>query len=1076
MKTFQEFTMGLVSYWQDMDCVWSQPYDFPMGAGTFHPHTFLKGVGPEPWRTVYVQPCRRPVDGRYGKSTYRFQHYYQLQVLLKPAPSNIIDLFLNSLNFAGISFLDNDICLLEDDWKGPTLGAWGLGWEIRANGQEVTQFTYFQQLGGLDTEVVAGEITYGLERLYMYTYGIKNGLDIPYNRKFTYGDLYFQNEFEFSRFNFEKADVQELKMNFSKCEENVSRLVSEDLVLPAYDYVLQASHLFNLLDSRGSISASERQRYIGRVRECARKCALAYRQARERMDFPICKREESDGRLPLLPVANLSGAFPHILKSEPMNQEELKSTLTSKDKKEISNILVELGVEEMPPQFQVLTHEFLQQSCQAFLLKQKNKFAGTENNEVEIFLQQLEKISTSFFVSPRRISVLLKNAPFVEPNLNLELLGPAVAIAFDVNKNLTKAGEGFCRKNGVSSADIFIKEKSEGSFICAVKKLQGERFSELFIKEFAQWIVSVPTQVTMRWLPDLISKPFIRPVRWLLALEDDLLIPMNLFGLQSNHTTYGHRFTSSEPFKVTHALRYPEKMASLGIVLSIAERMKIISEHCEKICSKMNASIKADNVLMQKLAGLSESPDVFLGEFDKKYLRLPEPLVSGVLKDHMNYFSVLDKNGALLPFYIGVANYVCKNREEMILGTRVVVEGRLDDGAFYYDSDLNTPIESFFEKLREQVFQESMGTVFDKTNRILEYIKLFGYCSSNDICAARLCKIDLRTGTVQEFPEDMQGVMSGELILKNNSCKDYALSNGVKLENLQQISNSMSEHYLPINSESLMPKTILGRALSLADKLDSLSMYLNSGMKVQGNKDPHGLRRLALAILRLMGLEVTRIEGENYFTFLNLTLFVEQVFKLKQILVHANLKAELKSLFLSRLKASLKERNWLNEICIWVECMFFAEHNKLPLCDLVYLAKEYNTLLEEPDSQQNDLKKILEMLRRAKNLISGENEFNETMYSNFLDNGAKFNELTPEHLFQQELLDMHKKYIALPKKADGYKLQLRILAGLDIPMAKFLDSVMIHDSNPEIRGKRVELLKCAVFVLGHYTGFGSFIR
>lgn len=247
IKNFQEFIIALCNYWVGHGCIWSQPYDANMGAGTFHPHTFLKGVGPEPWRSVYVQPCRRPVDGRYGKSPYRFQHYYQLQVLLKPSPSNIVDIFLKSLEHVGVNLKKNDIGLLEDDWKGPTLGAWGLGWEVRANGQEITQFTYFQQLGGLDIDVVCGEITYGLERLFMYSKGYNNALDIPFNEHFTYGDIFYQNEYEFSHFNFKEAQIQELFKHFEICEQRVIDLCEKGLVLPAYDYVLQASHSFNLL-------------------------------------------------------------------------------------------------------------------------------------------------------------------------------------------------------------------------------------------------------------------------------------------------------------------------------------------------------------------------------------------------------------------------------------------------------------------------------------------------------------------------------------------------------------------------------------------------------------------------------------------------------------------------------------------------------------------------------------------------------------------------------------------------------------------------------------------------------------
>lgn len=361
---FQNFIFSLCDYWLNYGCIMSQPYDSKMGAGTFHPHTFLKGIGPEPWRSVYVQPCRRPVDGRYGKSPYRFQHYYQLQVLLKPSPSNIIDIFFKSLEHVGIVLKDNDIGLLEDDWKGPTLGAWGLGWEVRANGQEVTQFTYFQQLGGLDIDVVCGEITYGLERLYMYLTGAKNAFDIPYNDHFTYGDIYSQNEYEFSFFNFKEADTKNLFSQFEKCERFAHDLCEKNLVLPAYDYVLEASHLFNLLDSRGAISATERQRYIGRVRDCAKKCAAQYRAEREKLEFPLMSRLSTDARLPLISKKEGNREVLIVSNSEENHIYKDKASL-DQNSKNIS-VLFEIGVEEMPPSFQMSAKEDLKNKVEGF--------------------------------------------------------------------------------------------------------------------------------------------------------------------------------------------------------------------------------------------------------------------------------------------------------------------------------------------------------------------------------------------------------------------------------------------------------------------------------------------------------------------------------------------------------------------------------------------------------------------------------------------------------------------------------------------------------------------------------------
>ena len=283
---FQDLVLTLQRFWANQGCVLMQPYDMEMGAGTFHPTTFLGAIGPEPLRAAYVQPTRRPTDGRYGNNPNRLQHYFQFQVLLKPSPPDIQELYLESLRVLGIDLLTEDVRFVEDDWESPTLGAWGLGWEIWLNGMEVSQFTYFQQVGGLECRPVSGEITYGLERLSMYLQGIDNLFDLRWNAGYTYGDLYHENEVEMSAYNFEHAPVAALRARFDEAERSSAVLVDQDLPLPAYERVLEASHTFNLLDARGSLSVSERARYIGRVRTLARRVAQTYYQRREALGFP----------------------------------------------------------------------------------------------------------------------------------------------------------------------------------------------------------------------------------------------------------------------------------------------------------------------------------------------------------------------------------------------------------------------------------------------------------------------------------------------------------------------------------------------------------------------------------------------------------------------------------------------------------------------------------------------------------------------------------------------------------------------------------------------------------------------
>jgi glycyl-tRNA synthetase alpha chain len=291
MRTFQQIILTLQDYWDKQGCALLQPFDMEVGAGTSHTATFLRAIGPEPWKAAYVQPSRRPKDGRYGENPNRLQHYYQFQVVLKPAPEDILDLYLGSLEALGFDLKKNDIRFVEDDWENPTLGAWGLGWEVWLNGMEVTQFTYFQQVGGIDCKPATGEITYGLERLAMYLQGVDNVYNLKWTDTTTYGDVFLQNEQEQSAYNFEHSDVDFLFTAFSAHERQAQNLMSVQLTLPAYEQILKAAHTFNLLDARGAISVTERAAYIGRIRNLARAVAKSYYESRERLGFPLAPAE-----------------------------------------------------------------------------------------------------------------------------------------------------------------------------------------------------------------------------------------------------------------------------------------------------------------------------------------------------------------------------------------------------------------------------------------------------------------------------------------------------------------------------------------------------------------------------------------------------------------------------------------------------------------------------------------------------------------------------------------------------------------------------------------------------------------
>lgn len=287
--TLQDVILSLNRFWSKRGCVIHQPYDLEMGAGTFHPATFLRALGPEPWLAAYPETCRRPTDGRYGKNPNRLQHYYQYQVVIKPSPDTIQSLYLESLTHLGIDPRLHDIRFVQDDWESPTLGAWGLGWEVRLDGMEITQFTYFQEIGGIELNPITVELTYGTERIAMYLQQVDNVYDLAWNDTITYGDIHYQTEVQFSRYNFEEADVSMLSTTFQAFEAEGTRLIEKGLPLPAYDYCIKTSHVFNLLDARGAISVAERTAYIARVRTLARLCAKSYVREREAMGYPLLK-------------------------------------------------------------------------------------------------------------------------------------------------------------------------------------------------------------------------------------------------------------------------------------------------------------------------------------------------------------------------------------------------------------------------------------------------------------------------------------------------------------------------------------------------------------------------------------------------------------------------------------------------------------------------------------------------------------------------------------------------------------------------------------------------------------------
>ncbi len=1094
VKSLQQLALQLISYWVERDCVWSQPYDQPMGAGTFHPHTFLRGIGPEPWRSVYVQPCRRPVDGRYGESPYRFQHYYQLQVLLKPAPSDIVDVFLQSLESVGIRLAEHDIGLLEDDWKGPTLGAWGLGWEVRANGQEITQFTYFQQLGGMDVDVVCGEITYGLERLFMYATGAKNGMEIPYNDKFTYGDVFKQNEFEFSRFNFKQADTAELLRLFGTCETEVARLVELNLVLPAYDFVLTASHAFNMLDARGALSAGERQRYIGRVRECARSCAELYRKEREKLGFPMRDRLPSDGRL------GIAGAQQLNVTTRP--------DFDPAAYPDCADLILEFGVEEMPPAFQ--------KTIEA----ESAKFLDLKKSLIEQFPDpDFQKLLTSSIAeisfTQRRIILHWKGLPKQSPGSVRDVWGPAERIAMTQDgATLTPVGEGFCRKNGIDPKKVALREKQGTRFLFAQIQDKPVFLPSLILRQFEDWIVALPCPLKMRWLPSDISEAFVRPVRWVLALFGSQVVPFlktgesaesqkqageatGRFGISTGNLTSGQRIQSPQSKKITSAAEYFDFLGSIGIERRFAARRTRLLEqgqHEVAAVGRPELSILRDDRLLDKCVGLAETPRAYVGRFSKEHLRLPAPLIASVLRDHMNAFAVTDANGALAEYFVGLANYEPVDPAGMIEAAQQVVEGRLADGTFYFDSDLKTPMSELAAKLDRQVFQEGLGSLSDKQNRIATMVKQL--CADSSLQqhervaeqAALHCKLDLQTGCVTEFPDEMQGVM-GQYLAQTQGLSGLPApeQQGAPISpELLAAARGIGEHYLPLSMEGRLPESVIGTLLSFADKLDTVASLFARGDRVKGNKDPFGIRRNTLSVLRLAGAFGDRtaltVTPQQLLDYAFLSVRCHQCKNVE------SLDEELIEFITARISAAWREH--MNAGAAEAVTRMISRSMKarrpreavqasrapapavLSFGQAYQLAKSLDASLADNSSQ---LGKALASYKRARNIVEKGKEW---LAANSIDVKLRQPDST---LFQQpEENELFRRTTevavsALENMKQGkFDLYLSDLATLERPMEAFFESVMVNVPEMLVRANRLLLLSAVLELYESFADFSAF--
>ena len=852
--TFQEIILNLQKFWADYGCTITQPYDIEVGAGTFNPSTFLRCLGPEPWNVAYVEPSRRPTDGRYGDNPYRLGAYYQYQVILKPAPTDVLPVYLESLKNLGVDPRTNDFRFVEDDWESPTLGASGLGWEVWWNGAEITQFTYFQQMGSCDLNPICAELTYGLERIALYLQNVNSVYDIQWNEHLSYGDIHHQSEVEFSKYSFEVADTEMLLNLFNTYEQEVFVCLDQGLVLPATDYVLKSSHAFNLLDARGVISVTERGGYIERVRRMAQRNAQAYLDQRNDLGYPLGVAVEEKQK----PQAS----NPQLVIEE-----------------DVADFLFEIGTEEIPASYISAALDQLQQIAKETLMEQNLSFG------------ELKTMGT-----PRRLALSISNLETLQPDQSTEVTGPPKQAAYDAEGNPTKAAAGFAKSQGVNTDDLRIVETPRGEYVAVTKLQEGRSTANILVDLLPNWINSLNFPKTMRWD----NLRFARPIRWIVAILSDQEIPFQLDILTANRITYGHRSLNPEPIKLESASvdDYSNKLETANVIVNHDLRRTKIQNQITEILNSEDCETTIDHDLLDQVNFLVEAPEAIVGSFSESHLDLPVEVLVTSMKKHQRYFPMIKSDNQLVAKFISISNGTDGNIDIVRHGNERVLRARLADATFFYQEDKKVSLADRNKKLQSVIFQVKLGSLYDKVKRleslasfIAQQMKVDAATKDYAVKAAHLCKSDLTTQMVAEFPT-LQGVMG----------RYYALDT----EEPYQVANAIEEHYRPVSADSDLPVSIEGSILSIADKIDTIVGYFGIDEKPTGSQDPYSLRRQAIGILRILReLDLS----------VSFPALVEKAIELYEVNLAENTKIEVLDFIKGRLKVLLQTKGYvLDEI------------------------------------------------------------------------------------------------------------------------------------------------------------------
>jgi glycyl-tRNA synthetase len=868
-SSFQEIILKLQNFWAEHDCLIWQPYYTQVGAGTMNPATYLRVLGPEPWNVAYVEPSVRPDDGRYGQNPNRFQLHYQFQVILKPDPGNPQELYLDSLKALGIDPREHDIRFVEDNWEQPAISAWGLGWEVWLDGQEITQFTYFQQVGGQALDPVAVEVTYGLERILIALNNADAIWDEDWMPGVTYGEVRRQEEFEHSKYYFEIADVESMREIFERYEAEANACLENGLILPAHDYVLKCSHTFNTLDTRGAIGVTERQGYFRRMRELARRVAVAYLEQRQELEYPLLKTAEQGQKTNeerLTRVATVNGR-PSSVVSGP------------------SSFLLEIGTEELP-------HADVDDA-----LAQLRKNIPPWLEELH-----LEHGSVRIEATPRRLAVFVEELSPSQPDREDVMKGPPADKAFDPSGVALPAAVGFAKKNGVNTRELEVREIDGGQYVVAVVRYEGRPAPEVLVESLPELIASISFTKSMRWLPSSntvgseSSPAFSRPIRWLVAMLGDQVIPFAYAGLVSGNITRGLRPYDSPEIEIPAADKYFDLMREAGIVIDGAQRKALIVEQAKKAAASVKGEAILEEDLLAEVANLVEKPTAVLGEFKGEFLGLPREVLISVMKKHQRYFPVegsklkvkekqsKEQPSTLLPYFIAIRNGDSEHLDIVRQGNEHVLNARFADADFFVSEDVKRPLEEYRPQLSTLIFQSKLGSMLDKSERIEKLVEklipllaIAGEDAAFARRAATLAKADLTTQMVTEMTS-LQGTIG----------REYALRSGEP----PGVAQAIGEQYQPV------PQTRVGLVVALADRLDSLVGLFAAGLAPTGAKDPFALRRAAIGVVQPL------IEHDLDF---DLRTAVAKASKLQPIEVSGEVQAHALEFIAGRLSVLLKE-------------------------------------------------------------------------------------------------------------------------------------------------------------------------